>query len=87
MALYLHAPLYDLTSWCFFQGKRRILTETNNIQSPSSETGSRSTTEMFDIVHNGQAVVPTDHLVVPTLSQMISGNIATSYDTHVHELS
>jgi len=49
-------------------------------QNPSSETSSRSTTETFDSVHKGQAVVPI-------LSQMVSGNFATSYSTRVHERS
>ena len=45
-------------------------------QNPSSETSSRSTTERFDSVHKGQAVVPI-------LSQMMPSNIATNYNTHV----
>jgi len=82
MELYLHATLYDLMSWFFVQGKRRILLRltTSMEQNPSSETSRRSTTERFDSVHKGRAVV----LI---LSQMISSNIATSYNTHVYERS
>jgi hypothetical protein len=49
-------------------------------QKPSSEISSRSTTESFDSVHKGQAIVPV-------LSKMVSGNFATSYSTRVHKRS